>query len=96
MRHKREVINSGTKWEIVNNWDDCHSEQFLLIHHPNGTHCDVVIMAGVDYGGGVDSYFTNVPICEIDKLMKEIDSPYDLYIAVRDGVWLEEKTLLEI
>ena len=84
MRHKREVINSGTKWEIVNNWDDCHSEQFLLIHHPNGTHC------------GVDSYFTNVPICEIDKLMKEIDSPYDLYIAVRDGVWLEEKTLLEI
>lgn len=67
---------------IYGGWDDVSGTQILVYWPPAGDTCTVFTMAGMDYGGGIQSYSEDILISDIRRLEKDCKSNYEFYRAV--------------
>lgn len=74
---------------VYGDWSDTHGYQFIVAWGEAGNYCDVLLLGGTDYGGGVTIGSTKVLHKELSALidaadkMLPIDNPEsELYKAV--------------
>lgn len=56
---------------LYGEWDDCRDYQFGVIWHESGISCDVLMMSGCDYGGGVTEIFKDIPKIDIEQIVNK-------------------------
>ena len=69
---------------IYGDWDDVQGTQVLVFNHPNGIHCDVFVMNGCDYGGGISLYKESVLARVVDDAAEAAESNYDFHRKMGD------------
>ncbi|WDS60823.1 hypothetical protein [Vibrio phage VP9] len=80
---RTKVINNAT---LHNDWDDLQTHQFLVVWHSSGKTCDVFVMGGADYGGGVLQYGENMDSVAVETLIHSNTTCYDQYRSILDAV----------
>lgn len=68
---------------IFGTWSGEHGNQVLVSWDPIGFYCDVFLMSGSDYGGGIDTYREMVPVAEIDALDTASETDYAFYDGIK-------------
>ena len=72
MSIEQEVLDEHV---IYGYWNAEESAQFLVFYPESGDNCQVFIMGGADYGGGI-SYYFNCPYTVIDDIISNNPNLY--------------------
>lgn len=62
---------------VYGEWDDVTDTQFIVIWGEAGPTCTVILLSGFDYGGGITSYSSNVPVKKAEEVINSSLSDYE-------------------
>jgi hypothetical protein len=69
-----EHVKYGNNYIVVGDWDPEGGYQTLVMVPPCGKTCEIFLLGGFDYGGGID-YILTVEYDEMEEILESVDHP---------------------